>query len=54
MNGRTASREAVRPFTDYCMQRLADMVGTQYVDVYASDVKKSLEETGEYPEGARP
>lgn len=49
-----ASREAVRPFTDYCMQRLADMVGTQYVDVYASDVKKSLEETGEYPEGARP
>lgn len=48
------SREVMRPFTDYCMRRLAEMVGTDYVDVYASEVKKSLEETGEYPEGARP
>ena len=49
-----ASREVMRPFTDYCMHRLADMVGEDYVDVYASDVKKSLAETGEYPEEARP
>ena len=49
-----ASREVMRPFTDYCMRRLADMVGEDYVDVYASDVKKSLAETGEYPEEARP
>ena len=44
----------MRPFTDYCMHRLADMVGEDYVDVYASDLKKSLAETGEYPEEARP
>lgn len=48
------SREVMRPFTDYCMRRLAEMVGQDYVDVYASDVKKALEETGEYPEEARP
>ncbi|MBA1834656.1 lysophospholipid acyltransferase family protein [Corynebacterium wankanglinii] len=48
------SREVMRPFTDYCMRRLAEMVGEDYVDVYASDVKKALEETGEYPEEARP
>ena len=48
------SREVMRPFTDYCMRRLADMVGEDYVDVYASDVKKSLAETGEYPEETRP
>ena len=48
------SREVMRPFTDYCMRRLADMVGEDYVDVYASDVKKSLAETGEYPVEARP
>lgn len=48
------SRDVMRPFTDYCMHRLAEMVGTSYVDVYASDVKKALEETGEYPEGAEP
>lgn len=48
------SREVMRPFADYCMRRLAEMVGQDYVDVYASDVKKALEETGEYPEEARP
>jgi len=48
------SREVMRPFTDYCMRRLAAMVGEDYVDVYASDVKKALEETGDYPEEARP
>ena len=48
------SREAVRPFTDYCMHRIAEMIGEEYVDVYATDVKKSLEQTGKYPEGAEP
>lgn len=48
------SREVMRPFTDYCMHRLAEMVDTEYVDVYASEVKKSLEETGAYPPGAEP
>lgn len=48
------SREVMRPFTDHCMLRLAEMVGAEYVDVYASDVKKSLEETGQYPPGAEP
>lgn len=48
------SREVMRPFTDYCMRRLSAMVGEDYVDVYASDVKKALEETGDYPEEARP
>lgn len=47
------SREVMRPFTDYCMRRLADLVGQDYVDLYASDVKKALAETGEYPEEAR-
>lgn len=49
-----ASREVMRPFTDFCMRRLAEMVGTDYVDFYASEVKKSLEETGAYPPGAEP
>lgn len=48
------SREVARPFTDYCMHRLAEMAGTEYVDVYASDVKKSLTETGAYPAGTEP
>ena len=36
------------------MHRLAEMAGTEYVDVYASDVKKSLTETGAYPAGTEP
>ena len=48
------SREVMRPFTDYCMRRLAKLVGVDYVDVYASDVKKALAETGAYPAGAEP
>lgn len=49
-----ASREAMRPFTDYCMRKLATLSENPYVDMYASDVKKSLEETGKYPQGAEP
>ena len=48
------SREVMRPFTDYVMHRLAGLAGYPYVDVYASDVKAALEQTGEYPKGAEP
>ncbi|WP_277099397.1 lysophospholipid acyltransferase family protein [Corynebacterium riegelii] len=48
------SREVMRPFTDYCMQKLAALSENPYVDIYASDVKKELEATGNYPEGAQP
>lgn len=48
------SRDVMRPFTDYCMHCLAALSGYPYVDIYASDVKKALEETGEYPVGAEP
>ncbi|UIZ91591.1 1-acyl-sn-glycerol-3-phosphate acyltransferase [Corynebacterium sp. CNCTC7651] len=49
-----SSRDVMRPFTDYVMHELAKLVGSPNVDVYASDVKKALEQTGEYPEGAEP
>lgn len=48
------SREAPRALTDHLMQILTELVGTDYVDVYASDVKKSLEAGHGYPEGAEP
>lgn len=48
------SREVMRPFTDYCMQALSNLCGYPYVDMYATEVKKSLEDTGEYPKGAEP
>lgn len=48
------SREAPRALTDHLMQVLTDLVGTDYVDVYASDVKKSLEAGQGYPAGAEP
>lgn len=48
------SREVARPFTDYCMRALAQLSGNPYVDLYASDVKRELEATGRYPEGAQP
>lgn len=48
------SREVMRPFTDYCMRALSELSGYPYVDIYATDVKTSLEETGQYPEGAEP
>ena len=48
------SREVMRPFTDFVMHKMSALSGYAYVDVYASDVKKHLEETGRYPEGAEP
>lgn len=44
----------VREFTDFIMAQLAEMTGQPYVDVYASDVKKSLAAGHGYPEGADP
>ena len=43
-----------RPFTDYFMERLVELSGYDYVDAYASDVKKSLEAGNGYPEGTEP
>lgn len=48
------SREVMRPFTDFVMHELSKLSGYPYVDAYASEVKKALEETGEYPEGTEP
>ncbi|MHB2253079.1 lysophospholipid acyltransferase family protein [Corynebacterium aurimucosum] len=44
----------VRAFTDYVMKQLAELAGEPYVDVYASDVKASLQAGHGYPEGAEP
>lgn len=49
-----ASRDAARPFTDYVMHALSELTDYPYVDVYASDVKKSLEAGKGYPAGAEP
>lgn len=48
------SREVMRPFTDFIMREISQLSGYPYVDAYASEVKKALEETGEYPEGTEP
>lgn len=48
------SREAPRVLTDHVMHQLAELVGQPYVDMYAADVKKSLEEGHGYPRGAQP
>ncbi|WP_291314246.1 lysophospholipid acyltransferase family protein [Corynebacterium sp. UBA2622] len=49
-----SSREVMRPFTDYVMSRLVELSGNEYVDMYASEVKKSLEAGEGYPAGAEP
>lgn len=49
-----SDHETARAFTDHVMHELARLTGYPYVDVYASDVKKSLEAGEGYPEGARP
>lgn len=49
-----AEHSTQRAFTDYFMHLLADMADQPYVDVYASDVKRSLAEGMGYPEGAEP
>ena len=43
---------SAREFTDYVMRTLADLAGKPYVDVYASDVKKSLAAGEGYLPGA--
>ncbi|MGS1092359.1 lysophospholipid acyltransferase family protein [Corynebacterium sanguinis] len=48
------SREVMRPFSDYVMAQIQQLSGFEYVDMYAADVKKSLEEGNGYPEGAEP
>lgn len=47
-------RQAPRVLTDHLTAVLAELVGTEYVDVYASEVKKSLEAGKGYPEGTGP
>ena len=46
--------ETARAFTDYVMKQLSELTGQPYVDVYASDVKASLQAGHGYPEGAEP
>lgn len=47
------SREAIRAFTDHVMHELSRLAGEDYVDLYAADVKASLEAGKGYPEGAQ-
>ncbi|MDY6050681.1 MAG: lysophospholipid acyltransferase family protein [Corynebacterium sp.] len=46
--------ETERALTDHIMAVLAEAVGAEYVDVYASTVKKSLAAGEGYPPGAEP
>lgn len=48
------SRSVARPFTDHIMRVLAELTGQPYLDVYASEVKKSLADGDGYPEGTEP
>lgn len=48
------SREVMRPFSDFIMHQLEELTGYPYVDVYAADVKKSLEMGQGYPKGTEP
>ncbi|MFV8395121.1 1-acyl-sn-glycerol-3-phosphate acyltransferase [Corynebacterium hindlerae] len=48
------SYETLRAFTDHVMHTLADLAGKPYVDVYAAEVKKSLEAGLGYPPNALP
>lgn len=47
------SHEAARVLTDHVMRLLAELAEQPYVDMYAADVKKSLEAGHGYPEGAK-
>ncbi|MDU0478083.1 lysophospholipid acyltransferase family protein [Staphylococcus chromogenes] len=44
----------LRAFTDYVVHEFARLAGQDYVDVYASEVKKSLAAGKGYPEGTEP
>lgn len=48
------SREVMRPFTDHLMHTISELGGYPYVDMYASEVKKSLAAGNGYPAGAQP
>lgn len=48
------SHEAARALTDYLMSKLSEMTGNPYVDMYATEVKSSLEAGTGYPEGSEP
>ena len=48
------SREAARPLTDHVMAVLTELSGQSYVDMYASEVKKSLAAGRGWPHGAEP
>ena len=46
--------ETARKFTDFFMLRLAELAQQPYVDVYASEVKESLNKGLGFPKGAEP
>lgn len=46
--------ETIRAFTDFVMHELAELAESSYVDLYASDVKASLQAGHGYPAGAEP
>lgn len=48
------TRETAREFTDFVMGKLVELSGHSYVDMYASDVKASLNAGHGYPDGAEP
>lgn len=48
------SYEAIRALTDHVMHILAELVGEPYVDVYATEVKASLDAGEGYPPGTEP
>ena len=48
------SHEAARELTDYLMRELARLAGQEYVDIYASEVKASLQAGHGYPPGSEP
>ncbi len=46
------SKEAIRALTDHVMHTLSHLTGYPYVDVYGSEVRKSLDNGLGYPAGA--
>lgn len=50
--GEGTERRAARALTDHLMHQLAHITGYGYVDVYAAEVKKSLEAGEGFPPGA--
>ena len=48
------SFDVARPFTDHIMRILSELSGEPYVDIYATEVKKTLADGNGYPAGAEP